>query len=214
MRSLAGFEGAGYHRGRSRRHQVVWYATQNLVFGKWWFPARLRPALLRAFGARVGTGVLIRTGVKVHWPWKLTIGDDTWIGEGAWILNLEPVTIGHDVCISQEALICTGSHDRHSPTFEFDNAPVVVDDGAWVAARAMVLRGVHVGRDAVVAAGVVAHEDVPPAGMLLSSGLRWSRWPLAALPGVRHLGEATDPSLEVAGPHLCDGRCVEDIAEG
>jgi putative colanic acid biosynthesis acetyltransferase WcaF len=188
MRSLAGFSGTGYDRGRSRAHQIAWYTVQNLVFVKWWLPARARPPLLRAFGASVGTGVLIRRGVRVHWPWKLTIGDDSWIGENAWILNLEPVFIGHDVCVSQDALLCTGSHDRRSPTFEFDNAPVVLDDGAWVAARATVLRGVHIGREAVVAAGVVAYEDVPSSAVLLSTCLQWSRAGSAALPRVRHFG--------------------------
>ena len=213
MRSLAGFSGAGYDRGRSRLHQAAWYAVQNLVFAKWWLPPRLRPMLLRAFGATVGSGVVIRTGVRVHWPWKLTIGDDSWVGEGAWILNLEPVTIGHDVCLSQEAFLCTGSHDRRSPTFEFDNGPIVVDDGAWVAARAVVLRGVHIGRDAVVAAGVVAHEDVPAAGVLLASGLAWTRGPLTALPGVRRLGEPAHAGGQAPVTNLFDRGGVKDIAE-
>jgi putative colanic acid biosynthesis acetyltransferase WcaF len=172
MRSLAGFTGAGYDRGRPKSHQIAWYAVQNLVFAKWWLPARARTALLRAFGASVGSGVLIRSGVRVHWPWKLEIGDDCWLGEGVWILNLEPVTLGHDVCLSQEALICTGSHSRDSPTFEFDNAPITIDDGAWVAARAVVLRGTRIGRESVVAAGVVAHQDVPDGAVLLANGLR------------------------------------------
>jgi putative colanic acid biosynthesis acetyltransferase WcaF len=188
MRSLAGFAGTGYDRGRSRSHQIAWYAVQNLVFAKWWLPARVRPWLLRAFGADVGNGVLIRRGVRVHWPWKLTVGDDCWIGEDAWILNLEPVSIGHDVCVSQGALLCTGSHDRHSPTFEFDNGPIILDDGSWVAARATVLRGVHIGREAVVAAGVVAHEDVPSSAVLLATGLRWGARESAALPRIRHFG--------------------------
>ncbi len=179
MHSLSGFTGAGYDRGRPLAHQVAWVAVQNLLFRQWWFPARARVRVLRAFGATIGSGVLIRSGVRVHWPWKLRVGDDCWIGEGAWILNLEPVTLGRDVCLSQESLLCTGSHDRKSVTFEFDNAPIVVDDGAWVAIRAVVLRGVHVGRDAVVAAGVVAHQDVPDGGVLLSTGLRGPR-PMAA----------------------------------
>ena len=172
MRSLGDFTGAGYDKGRPVTHQIAWYAVQNLVFRKWWLPARLRPPLLRAFGAQIGPGVLIRSGVRVHWPWKLEIGQNTWVGEGAWLLNLEPVRLGHDVCVSQEALLCTGSHDRRSPTFEFDNAPIVVDDGAWVATRAVVLRGVRIGREAVVAAGVVAAADVPDRAVLHSTGLR------------------------------------------
>jgi putative colanic acid biosynthesis acetyltransferase WcaF len=171
-RSLAAFTGAGYDRGRPVTHQVTWYVMQNLVFCKWWFPARWRPAVLRAFGAQIGPGVFVRSRVRVHWPWKLTVGRDCWIGEGAWLLNLEPIVLGDDVCLSQEALLCTGSHDRNSPSFEFDNAPITIEDRGWVAARAIVLRGVRVGRDGVVAAGVTAYRDVPDGAVLTASGLR------------------------------------------
>lgn len=155
MRRLVDFRGDGYDKGRSVLWQAAWVATMNLVFVKWWCPARVRTALLRLFGARVGARVLIRHRVRVLWPWKLEIGDDTWIGEGAWLLNLEHVHIGSDVCISQEAFVCTGSHDHRDPTFAFDNAPIAIGDGAWIAARAIVLRGASVSEGEVVPAGSV-----------------------------------------------------------
>lgn len=167
-RSLAGFTGQGYDRGRGLLWQVAWFAVLNLAFRTWWFPARLRPGLLRLFGARVGRGVLIRPGVRVHWPWKLTVGDHCWIGEDAWLLNLEPIRLGSDVCVSQQALLCTGSHDHRSETFEFDNGPIEVGDGAWIAARATVLRGVRVGVGALVGAGALAVRDVPAGGRVLA----------------------------------------------
>jgi len=105
QRNLRSFTGAGYDKGRNRLWQASWFVVMNLVFTKWWLPPRVRPTILRAFGATVGSRVLIRHRVRVQWPWKLTIGDDCWIGEGAWMLNLEPIVIGHDVCISQEALL-------------------------------------------------------------------------------------------------------------
>ena len=149
---LAGFTGAGYDRGRNVIWQAMWVATSSLVFERTWCPARLRVAILRAFGAKVGTGVLIRQHVRVHWPWKLSVADNVWIGVDAWLLNLEPITIGSDVCISQGAFLCTGSHDHKSPTFEFDNGPIIIEDGAWIAARATVLRGVTIGRGTLVGA--------------------------------------------------------------
>jgi len=169
-RSLRGFTGAGYDKGRPLLVQAAWFAALHLFFVKWWFPARLRPVLLRAFGARIGRRVLIRRGVRIHWPWKLEVGDDVWIGEDAWILNLEPVTIGSDCCVSQSALLCTGSHRRRSPTFEFDNGPIRLEPGSWVAARAVVLRGVTVGRGAVVGAGAVAHQNLAPDSVLTVRG--------------------------------------------
>ncbi len=167
-RRLAGFTGAGYDRGRPLPVQVAWLAVSGLVVTRWWCPGRVRVALLRAFGARVGAGTNIRHGVRVHWPWKLTVGDHTWIGEGAHLLNLEPIVLGSDVCVSQDVLLCTGSHDRRSPTFEFDNAPIVVEDGAWVAARATVLRGVRIGADAVVGATALVTRDVPAGAVVLA----------------------------------------------
>jgi len=166
--SLAGFTGAGYDKGRSKAWQALWHVVHHLAFQRWWFPPRLRPFVLRRFGARIGDRVLIRQDVRIHWPWKLDIGDDCWIGERAWLLDLEPITIGRDVCISQDAFLCTGSHDRHSPTFEFDNGPIVVEDEAWVAARATVLRGVTVGQGALVAAGAIARADVPAGATVRS----------------------------------------------
>jgi putative colanic acid biosynthesis acetyltransferase WcaF len=167
-RRLRDFSGRGYDKGRPLHTQLAWFATQNLVFGKWWFPARWRPAVLRLFGSQVGSGVLIRHRVRIHWPWKLVIGDDVWIGEDAWILNLEPVVIGSDVCVSQSAFLCTGSHQRSSPTFEFDNGPITLEDGSWVAARAVVLRGVTVGTGAVVGAGAVVAADVEQQAAVLA----------------------------------------------
>lgn len=168
MRDLAGFTGAGYDIGRGKVTQALWLAVSGAVFVRWWCPARLRVAILRWFGASIGAGVLIRHRVRIHWPWKLSVGDDTWIGEGVWILNLEPVTIGANVCVSQDALLCTGSHDRRSPTFEFDNGPIELCDGAWVAARATVLRGVTVGRRATIGAAALVTNDVPDDATILA----------------------------------------------
>jgi putative colanic acid biosynthesis acetyltransferase WcaF len=159
-RSLRAFTGHSYEKGRSTFWQATWFATMNVLFSRWWCPAALRPLILTAFGAQVGRRVLIRHRVRVLWPWKLTIGDDSWIGEGAWLLNLEPIHIGSDVCISQEAFLCTGSHDRDSPSFEYDNGPITIGDESWIGAQALILRGVRVGRGAVVGARSTITRDI------------------------------------------------------
>ena len=159
-RCLRNFTGAGYDKGRGFLWQATWFATLNLVFMKWWLPPRLRPIILRLFGASVGQRVLIRHRVRVQWPWKLLIGDDSWVGEGAWLLNLERISIDHDVCISQEAFLCTGSHRHGDSSFEFDNGPITIGAGAWVAARATILRGTTVLPGALVSAGAV--KSCPP----------------------------------------------------
>lgn len=152
--------------------QALWIAVQNLVFSAWWCPSDFRATLLRWFGGSIAEGVFIRHRVRVLWPWKLTIGADSWVGEEAWLLNLEPITIGANACVSQGAFLCTGSHDRHHETFEFDNGPIEIGDGAWVATQALVLRGVSIGDDAVVGARATVTRHVPAGGMVRANE-RW-----------------------------------------
>jgi putative colanic acid biosynthesis acetyltransferase WcaF len=158
-RRLREFTGSGYDKGRSVFWQVAWFATANLIFTKWWLPPSFRPIILRVFGASVGERVLIRHGVKVQWPWKLAIGSDVWIGECAWLLNLEDITIADDVCISQDAFLCTGGHDPKDPTFSFDNARIVIGSGVWVGAKAVILRGTSIDPGTLVPAGAVVHRS-------------------------------------------------------
>lgn len=166
VRSLAARRGRAYDKGRGFMAQAAWVAIASLVFTRVWCPNRLRCALLRWFGAQVGSGVLIKHGVNVQWPWKLTIGNDSWIGTGVDLYNVEHITIGSNVCVSQQAYICAGSHDRHSPSFDYDNAPVVIEDGAWICTRAMVLRGVRIGANSVVGALALVGSDVPPESLV------------------------------------------------
>lgn len=166
-RSLGSRIGAPYDKGRNILWQATWVAVLSTVFTRVWCPNGLRLTLLRAFGAEIGEGVLIRHRVRIQWPWKLRIGDNSWIGTDAEIYNLEDITIGKDVCISQQAYVCSGSHDRHSPTFEFDNAPIVIEDGVWLCARSTVLRGVRIGANTTVSATALVTRDVPPNSLVL-----------------------------------------------
>lgn len=161
-RSLAALRGRSYDKGRGSSSQTLWVVASTLLFTQVWCPNRLRCALLRTFGARIGTGVLIKHRVNVQWPWKLSIGNDSWVGTGADLYNVDRIVIGSNVCVSPHAYLCTGSHDRRSPVFEYDNAPIVIEDGAWLCTRAVVLRGVTVGANSVIGAGSVVSKDVPP----------------------------------------------------
>jgi putative colanic acid biosynthesis acetyltransferase WcaF len=165
---LAAFTGLGYDKARPLPIQALWMLTRSFTM-RWWCPNRVRIAVLRAFGASIAPGVLIRHDVKIHWPWKLTVGADSWIGEGVWILNLERVTVGANTCISQGVLLCTGSHDRRSPSFEFDNAPVWIGDQVWVAARATVLRGVRIHDGATIGATALVTRDVSVGATVLAA---------------------------------------------
>lgn len=151
---------------------IVWWFFSNLVFVNSWTPQFVRPTILRVFGAKVGTGVIIRRGVRVHFPWKLEIGDYCWIGEEVWLINHEKVVIGSDVCISQRSIICSGGHDYRSASLEYAHKPVEIKDGAWVCLDAKVLPGVTVGECSVVSAGEIAYKSVPEFSMLIGGQVR------------------------------------------
>ena len=150
----------------------LWFFVLHIFFKSPVTPSKLRPLLLRLFGALVGKGVLIRRGVKVHFPWNLEIGDNCWIGEEVWFINHEKIKIGSNVCISQRSIICSGGHDYRSASLEYAHKPIEIKDGAWICLDAKVLPGVTIGECSVVSAGEVARKSVPDYSMLIGGEIR------------------------------------------
>jgi len=126
------------------------------------WPSPLRCALLRGFGAKIGRGVVIRANVNISFPWRLTIGDHVWIGEDVGLLTLARVTIESNVCISQRAYLCTGSHNFRREDFKLQVAPITVREGSWIAAASFIAPGIEIGSGAVISAGSVVLEGVAP----------------------------------------------------
>jgi putative colanic acid biosynthesis acetyltransferase WcaF len=151
---------------------VSWFLVEHLVFTLPITPSRLRRWILRVFGAQIGARLFIRRDVQVHYPWNLEIGDDCWIGEGAWFINHEKVVIGNNVCISQRAIICSGGHDYRSVSLTYKHAPITIDDGAWVCLDAKILPGTSIGKGSVIAAGEVARGDIPDFHKLIGGKLK------------------------------------------
>jgi putative colanic acid biosynthesis acetyltransferase WcaF len=151
---------------------AVWFVFQHPTFKGSFFPSALRPTILRIFGSSIGRGVIIRRGVRVHFPWNLEIGDNCWIGEEVWLINHEKVTIGSDVCISQRSIICSGGHDYRSASLEYAHKPVSIKDGAWVCLDAKVLPGVTIGECSVVSAGEIVRKSLPDYSILVGGQVR------------------------------------------
>jgi putative colanic acid biosynthesis acetyltransferase WcaF len=160
--SLSHYQQGDYSPGALLIKQVVWYFLGAPLVSSYWLPwSSLKVFLLRCFGAEIGDQVRIKPGVRIKFPWRLTIGNNVWIGESAWLDNLAQITIEDDACISQSAYLCTGNHDWNSSTFRLQVAPITIKKMAWVAASAVIAPGVTVGEGTVVGIGSVVTRSLP-----------------------------------------------------
>lgn len=162
VQDLSSFVLPKHFRGRSALFVQFWWLVQSTLFR--WSPQVLygwRRWLLRGFGARIGKGVLIRPTVEITYPWKLTVGDWSWVGDNVTLYTLGEVHIGENAVVSQHCYICSASHDYTLPTFDIYDNPVHIGSEAWVAAGVFIAPGVHIGRGAVVGARSVVLGDIP-----------------------------------------------------
>lgn len=126
---------------------------------------RLRAALLRINGARVGKKCFIRGGLQMQEGFNLHLGDEVFINAGCCFDTSALITLGSRVQLAYQVTLVTGGHQigshdcragSHTPQ------PITVEEGAWIGARALILPGVTIGAGAVVAAGSVVTKDVAP----------------------------------------------------
>jgi putative colanic acid biosynthesis acetyltransferase WcaF len=168
MRNLVNFRSTKMNLSKNFR-LAIWVLVSKFYFS---FSNVGRISVLRILGSSIGKRVVIRSRVKVHFPWNLEIGDDCWIGEEVWFINHEKIRIGSNVCISQRAIICSGGHDYRSASLAYAHKPIEIKDGAWVCLDAKVLPGVTIGECSVVSAGEVVRKSVPDYSMLVGGEIR------------------------------------------
>src|SRR5687768_15798500 len=158
---LSKFNNSWYSPGASTFKRSVWFLINSLFFIN---PLSLfnglKVKLLRGFGAKIGRGVVIKPNVNIKYPWNLSIGNYVWIGEGVWIDNLAPVTIGDNTSISQGALLLTGSHNYKNVEFDLMVKDINLEDGVWIGAKSIVCPGVTCRSHSILTVGSVATKDL------------------------------------------------------
>ena len=141
--------------------RFLWYFINIVFFKSSLFPFNsLKLFLLRLFGCSLGIGVVIKPNVNIKYPWKLSLGNYVWIGEQVWIDNLDNVTIGNHVCISQGAILICGSHDYKKPSFDLITKEIILNDGVWVGTKSIILPGVVAESHAILSAGSVMSKNL------------------------------------------------------
>ena len=163
---LSSFNNKDYQPGVNLIVRAIWYFCNILFLKNSWNPfSGLRKLILRIFGAKIGKGVVIKPAVNIKYPWKLTVGNYTWIGEGVWIDSLDEVVIGDNVCISQGALLLCGNHDYNKSSFDLITGKIFLEDGVWIGAKAVVCPGVTCRSHSILAVGSVATKDMEEYGI-------------------------------------------------
>lgn len=156
------YDNREYTRGRPKWIEVLWIIAQYLFISSALPGSAHRRLILRLFGAHIGNGVAIKPRVRVKFPWRLSVGANSWIGEDVWIDNLANIEIGAHCCISQSTYLCTGSHDWTKPGFDLIVRPIKIGDQSWIAARSVIGPGVVVGEGVVLSLASVATDDLAP----------------------------------------------------
>lgn len=160
---------AGF-RGRSAITVQLWWIVQSTLFAcSPQFAYKWRNALLRLFGANIGKNVIIRSSVRTTYPWKLSIGDNAWVGDHVDLYTLGEITIGKNAVVSQRSYLCTGSHDHKAEAFDIYAKPIVIEDQAWVATDVFIAPGVTIGKGAVIGSRSSVYKNMPEGMICIGS---------------------------------------------
>lgn len=146
---------------RNRLMRVLWGITYVILFR--YSPRPLhawRSFLLRCFGAVIGKQCHIYPKATIWAPWNLICEDVATIADGAIIYNVASVFLGSHAIVSQQAYLCSASHDYQNPNFPLIAAPIRIGAYAWVCARATVQMGVTLGEGTVLGLGAIATKNL------------------------------------------------------
>lgn len=140
----------------------LWFIFEYLfVTNSLQISSKIRISVLRLFGAKIGSNVIFRPRTRVKFPWKLEIGDGTWIGEGVWFHNQDQIKVGSNVVISQETMLTTGSHALRRD-MGLITSPIIVESGVWITSRCLVTGGVTIHTSAVITPMSVVRKSIGP----------------------------------------------------
>jgi len=162
MQNLSSFKLPNEFRGRSAITVQLWWLIQPTLFAMSpQFMYGWRRFLLRCFGAKIGKKVIVRPSVRITYPWKLSIGDFSWIGDHAELYTLGEIEIGSNVVISQKCYLCAASHDYQTPSFDIYAKKITIEDEAWLATDVFVAPGITIAKGAVIGARSTVLSNMP-----------------------------------------------------
>ncbi|TXB63715.1 colanic acid biosynthesis acetyltransferase WcaF [Vicingus serpentipes] len=155
-----------YSPGKSKLTLLTWYCFNAIFLNSYLIPfSAFKIFILKLFGAQIGKGVVIKPKVNIKYPWKLIIGNYSWIGEEVWIDNLDMVSIGKNCCLSQGSFLLCGNHNYKKSTFDLMVGPIKLKDGSWIGAKATVCPGITLEENSILTVGSIATKNLEPNGI-------------------------------------------------
>ncbi|WP_394994203.1 WcaF family extracellular polysaccharide biosynthesis acetyltransferase [Emticicia sp.] len=140
---------------------VLWFLVNNVFIKSYLLiPVALKLMVLRLFGAKIGKNVMMKHGINIKYPWNLEIGNNVWLGECLWIDNLGKVKIGDNACLSQGSMLLSGNHDYSKETFDLMIKDIIIEEGVWIGAKAVVCGGVTCYSHSVLSVNSVATKNL------------------------------------------------------
>ena len=162
MQKLNKFKLPPNFRGKNAFIVQLWWLVQAILFrASPQFLYGYRRFILRVFGAKIGKKVIIRPSVKITYPWKISIGDYSWIGDDVNLYSLGEIEIGKNVVISQKSYLCTGSHDYLKSEFPIFAKKITIEDECWIATDVFVAPGITIQKATVVGARSSVYINLP-----------------------------------------------------
>mgnify|MGYP001338417069 CR=1 FL=1 len=155
MIELDKFKKSNLYKEKSFLTNLVWYVINNLFFTSFIPGSKLRVFLLKVFGSKIGTNVYLKPKINIKFPWKLKIGDNSWVGEEVWIDNISEVEIGKNCCISQGVYLCTGNHDFSKESFDLMSENILIEDSVWIGAKSIIGPGSKISKGKFIKLGEI-----------------------------------------------------------
>ncbi|CAG0977103.1 serine O-acetyltransferase [Anaerolineae bacterium] len=145
-------------------------------------PTQLVTPILHKYGARIGTHVRFRTPLILHnssedqvrsYFKNLQVGNGAYFGKLVFLDLKDRIVIEDNVTVSMRVTILTHTDVGNSPLSHSilppAQAPVIIRQGAYIGAGAIILSGVEIGAMAIVGAGAVVTKNVPPRCVVAGS---------------------------------------------
>lgn len=151
---------------RDKIKNALWGIVNKTFFR--WTPSRFgvfrkyRVWLTRLFGSKIDYTCSLMPSCDIEYPWNVTMGTLSSLGENSWVYAMAPITIGEKSCVGKDVYLLTGSHDVRSSNFTLVTKRISIGSAVWLSTGVRVLPGVSIGDGCVAGASAVITKDVEP----------------------------------------------------